>query len=174
MNFGHTAKSTDLDAKNANNFEAANHSDSSENSWEQTVPIERDERAIGSKAIRSPEYIPNPNTEIAPPPEFGKVVNRTMPFVPANDSSNSEKFDPTSLNPNIIKFINPESIREENGRASKDTVKAIDQTIEEVLRGNLPIVELPKVRDNLSDTYRHGHSSPKIRSMQPSHKEAAW
>lgn len=173
MNFGHTAKSTDLDAKNANNFEAANHSDSSENSWEQTVPIERDERAIGSKAIRSPEYIPNPNTEIAPPPEFGKVVNRTMPFVPANDSSNSEKFDPTSLNPNIIKFINPDTIKEEKGRLPVHMVKAMDQIQGKVDKGEIPIEDVPDLRDDLIGEYLHGSFKRKTVLKKISHKEAA-
>lgn len=173
MNFGHTAKSTDLDAKNADNFEAVDHSDSSKNSWEQTTPIERDERAIGSKAIRSPERIPNHNTEITSPSKFGEVVNLSMPPGSVDDSSNSEKFDPTSLNPNIIKFINPDTIKEEKGRLPVHMVKTMDQIIDKIDKGEIPLKEAPELRDDLSGEYTYGSFKRKTVLTKNKHKEAA-
>lgn len=172
MGFGHTTESNDLDVRNAGNFDT----EPAASPWEQSGSIERDQRAIGNKAIRSPEYIPNPNanTEIAPPPKLGDIVNVTMPLNSANDSEGSKQFDPTSLNPNIIKFIDPNSIKEEGGKAPAHVIQAMDQIQDKFNKREIPLDELPELRNDLIGEYLHGSFNRKTVLKKISHKEAAW
>ena len=174
MNFGQPTRPIST-PEDTNNFDVVSspNLNTQEIDWDQS--IERNQQSIGSKvnaAANAPEYIPNPNQEIAPTPNLGEVVTLDTSMPPGSQSVESGQFDSASLNPDITNSIKPHSFKEEGGKLPAHAVKEVDQVINEVSDSPDSLANLVNRRDAMVGKYLDGSFGRKT-VYKPQDEEAA-
>ena len=183
MNNGHTNPQDNLlKFPTPNNVEANDNLDlnNPETSWEQPIPTEHDKKAIGSSALNPVELSMPPSTQEITPP-LGEITEHSLQPEAAPKLHDQAQETTThdigviedSLKPDIVKFVNPESVKEEGGKIPAHVVKAMDQILEGVDRGEISAESIPELKNDLIGEYLHGSFNRKTVLKKTDDKEAA-